>query len=59
MDQGDLGEDKGEGKMLLGKKEGIKGLGSLSTLMLTLMSPIIWHVQRTFSWVENKPCVNL
>jgi hypothetical protein len=59
VDQGDPGEDKGEGQMLLGKKEGIKELGSLSTLMLILMSSIIWHVLGTFSWVENKPFLSL
>jgi hypothetical protein len=47
--------DKGEGQILLGKKEETKGLGSLSTSMLTLMSSIIWNVQGTFSWVDNKP----
>jgi hypothetical protein len=38
VDQGDSGEDKGERQMLFDKKEGIKGLGSLLTLMPTLMS---------------------
>jgi hypothetical protein len=60
VDQGDLRGDKEEVHMILGNKVRIQiRLDYLSTLMLTLMSSIIWHVLGTFSSVDNKPCLSL